>query len=214
MSRIQAVILDFDGVLAESNDEKTVAFEELAAHFPEHREKMMEYHLANYSSPRMSKFEYFVTELMGRPGDVEMVKELARQFSELVVKRVIACPDVPGTREFLLEFSARLPLYISSVTPQEELRAILSARGLASFLVAAYGNPPHPKGEAIGMVLEREGLRPEEVVFVGDSISDYRAATEGRLVFLGRFSGLPFEEIEVDLSPDLFGVADKLRNLI
>jgi phosphoglycolate phosphatase len=214
VTRIRTVILDFDGVLAESNDEKTAAFEELAALYPEHREAMMEYHLAYYSSPRMSKFEHFVAELMDRAGDQEMIEILARKFSQLVVRRVVACSDVPGAREFLSEFSARVPLYISSVTPQEELHAILEARGIDSFLVTAFGNPPYTKAEAIRIVLERERLRPEEVAFVGDSMSDYQAATEAKLVFLGRFSGLPFKEVEVDLYPDLFAVADKLRVLL
>ena len=105
MSAIGAIVLDFDGVLVESNEEKTRAFEDLFGLYPAYREAMMDYHLAHYSSPRMTKFEYYVHELMERPGDDATIQAMARQFSEFVVQRVIDCPDVSGARAFITEFS-------------------------------------------------------------------------------------------------------------
>lgn len=212
MSAIRALILDFDGVLVESNEEKTKAFEDLFALYQAHREAMMAYHLANYSRPRMAKFEHCVYELMGRLGDVEMIQTMARQFSEFVVRRVRACPDVPGAREFLDEFSRQVPLYISSVTPQNELREIVRARGIDSFFVEVFGDPPCKKSDAIRTVLTREKLLPPEAIFVGDSASDYRAAVEAGLEFVGRESGAPFDGVEVKLYEDLYEIAHLLRS--
>ena len=211
MSAIRAIILDFDGVLVESNEAKTRAFEDLFALYPAYREAMMTYHLANYSRPRMVKFEHYVYELMGRSGDVEMVQTMARRFSEFVVRRVVTCPGVPGAREFLEEFSRQVPLYISSVTPQDELREIVRARGIDSFLVEVFGDPPCSKLDAIRTVLTREKLLPLEAIFVGDSASDYRAAVEAGLKFVGRDGGLPFEGIEIELHLDLYEIADVVR---
>jgi phosphoglycolate phosphatase-like HAD superfamily hydrolase len=159
----------------------------------------------------MIKFEYYVYELMGQPGDVEMVQTLARQFSEFVVRRVVACPDVPGARAFLDEFSPQVPLYISSVTPQDELRTIIRARGIDSFFVEVFGDPPCKKLDAIRAVLAREKLLPAEVIFVGDSVSDYRTAMETGLEFVGRGSGLPFDGINIKLYRDLYEIADVVR---
>jgi len=206
-----AIILDFDGVLAESNEAKTRAFEDLFALYPLYRDAMMDYHLDNYSRPRMNKFEHYVYELMGQPGNVELVRTMARQFSEFVVRRVVACPDVPGMREFLTQFSRQVPLYISSVTPQKELRKIVRARGIDSFFVEIFGDPPCPKPEAIRAVLTREKLSPSEVIFVGDSASDYRAAREAGLEFVGRDSGLPFDDAGITLYHDLYEIADVVR---
>lgn len=211
MTVIRAIILDFDGVLAESNEEKLRAFEDLFALYPPYRDAMMDYHLDNYSWPRMSKFEHYVYELVGQPGNVEMVQTMACQFSEFVVRRVVACPDVPGTREFLTEFSQQVPLYISSVTPQGELREIARARGIDSFFVEIFGDPPCPKPDAIRAVLAREKLSPSEVLFVGDSASDYRAARGAGLEFIGRDSGLPFDDAEITLYHDLYEIADVVR---
>ena len=211
MSAIRAIILDFDGVLIESNEEKTHAFEDLFALYLPYRDAMMDYHLANYSRPRMMKFEHYVYELMGQPGNVEMVQMMARRFSEFVVRRVVACPNVPGARAFLGEFSRQVALYISSVTPQDELREIVRARGVASFFVEVFGDPPCTKADAIRAVLAREKLLPSEVIFVGDSASDYRAAVEAGVGFVSRNSGLPFDGIEVKLHCDLYEIADVVR---
>lgn len=212
MSAIKAIILDFDGVVVESNEEKGHAFGELFALYPAYRQAMMDYHLANYSSPRMMKFEHYVYKLMGRPGDVELVETMAQQFSHFVMRRVIACPEVPGAQAFLEEFSEQVPFYISSNTPHEELLQIIQARGIDSFFVDVFGNPPYRKAEAIGMVLAREQVLPHDVLFVGDSPSDYRVAVEAELEFVGRKSNLPFEGIDITLHNDLYEIARIVRS--
>ena len=211
MTVIRAIILDFDGVLVESNEEKKRAFEDFFALYPAHRDAMMEYHRRNHSCPRMMKFEHYVYELMGRPGDTETVQKMARQFSELVVPRVTACPEVPGARAFLNEFSRQVPLYISSVTPQDELREIVHARGIGSYFIDVFGDPPYKKTVAIRMVMERERLLPAEVIFIGDAVSDYGATIESGVGFLGRDSGLPWDGAKVRLYCDLLEIANVVR---
>jgi phosphoglycolate phosphatase-like HAD superfamily hydrolase len=213
MKKIRAVILDFDGVIAESNQVKDDAFAEFFSRFPDQQAALLAHHEAHHARPRREKFEY-AAQLLGRPGDLALLEEMGIQFSALVSSRVIACPPVPGAPEFLREFSGLLPLYISSVTPQEELRAILRGRGLDGFFAEAYGNPPTPKALAIAQVLERERLQPGEVAFVGDSLSDYQAAAAAGLVFWGRDSGHSFAGADIALYPDLHAVAEVLRPLV
>lgn len=211
MKKIRAVILDFDGVLAESNQEKEAAFEEFFALYPEHRQAMHDFHLSHRPHPRREKFTYYVEVLMGCPGDRQLVEEMVSQFSEMVFNRVIACPPVLGSIEFLQEFSSRIPLYISSVTPQEELQGIIRKRGIETYITEAFGNPPISKEEAIAQVLERERVGPDEVAFVGDSLSDYKSATAAGLIFWGRDSGQSFGDAKVELYPDLHAIAAVVR---
>jgi phosphoglycolate phosphatase-like HAD superfamily hydrolase len=211
MSVPGAVVLDFDGVLVESNEMKTRAFEDLAALYPEHSKAMMAYHLANFSRPRHEKFEHFVNQLMGRPGDEGLLQRMGQQFSDLVVSRVVASPFVHGAEAFLEIFSRRLPLYVSSVTPQDELRRIIRMRGMESYFQDIYGDPPRSKVEAIRYVLSQHALTPSQLIFVGDSPSDFRAATETGVEFLGRDSGQPFEGIELDLFRDMHAIRDELH---
>lgn len=214
MRTIKAIILDFDGVLAESNAVKDAAFVEFFSRYPEHAAAMEAYHLAHYAEPRQMKFAYFIEELMGRPGDAGAVERMAEAFSELVAERVIACPEVPGASDFLAEFSPYLPLYISSVTPQAELGRIIVARGVAPHIRRAFGNPPTPKVDAVATVLKDEGLEPGEVAFVGDSESDRQVAVKTGLVFFGRDSGQLFADAELAVAADLGAVADRLRTLL
>ena len=95
MNTIRAIILDFDGVLAESNQAKSQAFEDFFALYPSHADAMRAYHLENYATSRMAKFAYFVDRVMGRPGDEELVNKMVNQFSGIVKGRVIASTDVP-----------------------------------------------------------------------------------------------------------------------
>jgi phosphoglycolate phosphatase-like HAD superfamily hydrolase len=214
MNTIGAIILDFDGVLAESNQAKSRAFEDFFALYPAYHDAMLAYHLEHYATSRMAKFEYYVNELMGRPGDEGLVNTMLNQFSGLVKGRVIASPDVPGAREFLKEFSQRVPLYISSVTPQDELREIVKARGIACFLTEVFGNPPLKKVDAIRKIIAEEGLAPSRVAFIGDSHSDYQAAQRTGVGFFGRDSGFGFEEAPIPLFDDLFDIAEALRTRI
>ena len=214
MGRIKTVVLDFDGVLAESNEVKDAAFGEFFQRYPEHAVAMQAYHREYHAQPRRVKFAYLVEELMQRPRDTGMIDCLTEEFSALVAERVIACPEVPGAGAFLAEFAPLVPLYISSVTPQNELDWILAVRKVAPHIRRAFGNPPYSKDAAIGNILEREGLDPSQVAFVGDSESDCQVARLTGLEFYGRDSGQPFTDPSLCLSEDMYAVADKLRALV
>lgn len=214
MKKIKAVILDFDGVLAESNAEKEAAFDELFALYPEYCSAMKDYHLAHRASPRRKKFAHYVEVLMGCRGDGVAIERMTKRFAEIVTERVIACPPVPGSIEFLSEFSKRVPLYISSVTPLDDLKKIIKARKIAGYIVETYGDPPTKKVDAINSILLREKIEPNEVAFIGDSPSDFHAAEQTGIVFFGRYSGQPFTGLEVELFRDLFQIAAQLRPLL
>ena len=214
MSRIRAVVLDFDGVIAESNAIKNGAFEEFFALYPAHQESMRAFHQEHHAKPRRFKFTYYAQELSGLADDTEAIEQMAAKFSTLLSDKVIRCAEVPGARQFLEEFHSLVPLYISSMTPHEELLRIVEARGLMPFIKQAFGNPPHAKDVVVRQVLAWEGLQPQEVVFVGDSASDYEVALNTGLVFMGRDSGQVFPDTDLTLYADLYEIADAFRPLI
>ena len=206
MDVVRAVLLDFDGVLLESNEAKTEAFAELFSQYPDHTGQMMDFHLMNISTPRLKKFEYFVYSLMKKPGDATLVEEMANRFSDIVFRRVINCSEVPGARAFLEAYYERLPLYVSSMTPQEELIEIIRRREFAGYFADIFGDPPIKKTEAIRKVIQKEAISPGELVFIGDSDSDYRAAKSIGIPFIGRDSGQTSQCEAVFSCRDLFDV--------
>jgi phosphoglycolate phosphatase-like HAD superfamily hydrolase len=211
---IELLVLDFDGVLVESNGIKTAAFRDVFARFPEHQSRMLAFHEEHVSLSRYAKFEYLVGTLLGRPGDDALVAELAADFSRRVVERVATCVEVPGAHEFLAEFAARVPTYLASVTPDAELREILDRRGLRRWFADVFGFPPQSKRAAVESVIERHGVDRAHVMLIGDSQGDLEVAREAGVQFIARNSGLPFDEPGLQTYPDLYAIADIVRQRI
>lgn len=209
---LRVLVLDFDGVILESNDVKTEAFRDVFARFPEHCKAMMAYHLANLSEPRFVKFDYLL-ERLGHPGEAVLRAELAADFSRRVLERLASVPFVVGAEAFLREVTPRLPVYLASVTPAEDLDAILERRGLRAWFRDVYGCPPWTKPSAVRDVLRREACAPHDALLLGDSAGDQRTATETGVEFVARHSGLPFDDpAPRTLFPDLAAVATYLRD--
>ena len=188
---LKALILDFDGVLVESNDIKTEAFKTVFAEYPEHHRRMIDYHHRNMSLSRVEKFRYFIRECLDRGDDPALLKALLSAYSREVVDRVASCPATPGSLDFLEEFSAHLPLYLASVTPVEDLDWVLEKRSLKKYFREVFGDPPVPKKEAVVRVRVREKCRLEELLLIGDSEGDWTTARETGIGFIGYDSGMP-----------------------
>lgn len=211
---LHAIVLDFDGVVLESNDLKTNAFAHVFSRFPDHVDAMMAYHHAHVSASRFNKFEHLVRDRLGRRDDEPLVAELAAAFSQFMRERLKTCPPVPGALAFLAEFSGRVPLFVVSATPEPELLAVLEERNLAKYFTGVFGCPPWTKPAAVKASLARAGAAPGEAVMVGDSAGDWGAAQEAGIEFIGRDSGLPFPPGAPAPMADLHAVAAALRHRI
>jgi phosphoglycolate phosphatase-like HAD superfamily hydrolase len=211
MRALRAIISDFDGVILESNDLKTRAFEGVFAGFPEHADAMMAYHHAHVSDSRFAKFRHFVTACLGRPEGDPLVEQLAAAFSAEMLRQIDACPFVPGALAFLVRAHAAVPVFLASVTPQEELDEILRRRGLAEYFTRVYGCPPWSKAAAVTDIVSAFG-GSEGVLFIGDSAGDQRAALETGVEFIARDSGLPFDAPRPRAFPDLLQLGESIAD--
>lgn len=207
---IRTLVLDFDGVLIESNDLKTAAFEVVFARFPEHLPAMMAFHHAHVSESRYVKFEHLATHHLGRAADDPVVQELADAFAREMRLRLIACPDVAGAATFLARVGDRLPVYLASMTPDEELSDLVKMRGWNHYFQHTYGCPPWSKERAITSVIEAHGR--DGLVFVGDSAGDQRVAARMAIEFVARDSGLPFDDPRPTAYPDMNAVFAALES--
>lgn len=218
---IRAILFDFDGVLVESVDIKTKAFAKIFENeSPETIQKIVEYHIENKGVSRFEKFRYIYKEILKRPLSDSNFQRLCDRFSTLVMEEVINAPYVSGAKEFLERNYKSSDLYVISSTPEEELKRIIAKRGMSKYFRAIIG-APLKKGEIALNILRGGKYKPEEVLLIGDSIADYKAAKGAHIAFVGRvtekdnpFAGFPIMVVRDMKSLPRCRVQDLLSNLL
>ncbi len=183
--RVSAFVLDFDGVILESNHVKNQAFRDLFAGFPQHLPAIERYHCGNEGLSRYVKFEWIYRKLLNQPLDQAAVALLDQKFSALVVEGVLASPFVAGAQQFLERFSDRVPIFVASGTPEAEIRDIMRRRGLEKYFAGVFGSPD-TKAVIARRIIARHNFRPEECLFVGDALADLEGAAAAGMRFVGR----------------------------
>ena len=206
---IRVCALDFDGVVLESVGVKLEAFHRLFAGHPNTPE-IVGYLDANNGLDRYTKFRHIWTTMLGRAYGPEVEARLDAEFSAMVLEAVLACPFVAGAEDFLRE--AKLPLYVISAMPLRELKIIVEKRGLEARFRGLYGSPGG-KTAQLREVIVREKLTPDEIVFIGDSENDRKAATETGVAFIGRRNAEKFAPPLPLLLPDLSGLSAAIAGL-
>ncbi len=186
MSKLRVIVFDFDGVILESASVKTEAFVELYAGYGEDvTRRVREHHLANLGISRFKKFAWIAECVLGKPLAAEESVALGERFSKLALDRVLAAPFVKGADVALSTLQATHPLFVASGTPQEELDRIVAHRDIMARFREVHGTP-REKPEILSDVMVRHGASRSETLFVGDGMSDYKAAAAVGIEFLAR----------------------------
>lgn len=182
----EAVLFDFDGVIVESEHIKTDAFRLLYAPYgPGIAAAVVAHHLAHGGISRRQKIRYCHRTLLGIELAPDELDVLCLRFSQLVEDQVVAAPMVPGADALLEALDGRVPMFIVSGTPQEELGRIVDRRGLVRYFAGVFGSPAE-KPPLIRDILARHRLDPTACVFIGDAMTDYNAAEVCGVPFIGR----------------------------
>ena len=182
---LKAIALDFDGVILESVDLKTRAFRALFKDYPRHLDRIVKLHVENGGLSRYEKFAVIYRDYLNQPLTELEKARLGREFSQFIEHEILTCSYVQGALEFIKLESEHLPLFLVSGTPETELRAIARKRKLESYFRSVCGSP-RSKDVLLHAILADNGWRSSEVVFVGDSMTDFRAAQSVGMPFIGR----------------------------
>ncbi|CAK0764368.1 Phosphoglycolate phosphatase-like HAD superfamily hydrolase [Azospirillaceae bacterium] len=184
--RLSALFFDFDGVILESADIKTAAFEALFASVPEHLPQIVSLHRRLGGVSRYEKFSMIHRDILRVPfSDAERIM-LGERFSALIADALRFCPMVPGVLMALETLQRyKIPFFVVSGTPQEELEELCAQRDLTRFFVEIHGSP-RTKIEILSDILARFGLRATETAMIGDAMTDYEAARAVGARFIGR----------------------------
>lgn len=182
---IKAIAFDFDGVIVESVDVKTRAFAKLFEHEGiDIVNKVVDYHLQNGGISRYEKFRYYYQHLLKRTLTTKEEAELGVTFSRYVLEEVINAEWIPGAKEAIESLHKKVPLFIVSGTPEDELKYIVGKKGIQSYFSGVYGAPAK-KDEILSGIISKMEVMPSEIIMIGDSKSDYIAAVETGVHFIG-----------------------------
>ena len=189
--KINTLVFDCDGVILDSNAIKTEAFYEIGKQYSgEAGTRLAQYHIENGGESRYKKFKYFFENILNKRSSKKEVNRLSEIFSKITVNKVLTCPIAEGIFELRKKTCKKKWLVVSG-SDQEELRKIFIARGLyKSFNGGIFGSP-----DTKDTILDRElklGNIIEPALFIGDSITDYKAAKNAGMdfIFLRKWSGV------------------------
>lgn len=184
--KYQAIFFDFDGVILDSVNVKTEAF---AAMFHQYGSKVqrqvVDFHLANGGMSRFKKFEHYYKNLLHRDVSQNELVLLGDKFTELSLQGVIDSPFMPGALETLKLLSfTKTPCFIVSGTPHDEIKHIIQQKDLSAYFLEVHGSPK-VKSVIVSELICKYNFTSSSCLFIGDAMSDYRAAQETGLKFLG-----------------------------
>lgn len=145
--------------------------------------KVVEHHEANGGISRFDKFRLYHESFINKTITEEQITDLASQFSELVIEKVINAPYVPGVLEYLKKLYKQYKLFISTGTPTEEMKQILNGRRIAHYFIDVFGSP-EKKILHMNNILSDYNFNPDELIFYGDSNSDLDAAENLNIEFI------------------------------
>ena len=179
------IFWDFDGVIKDSVKVKSTAFGQLFESFGEDVVKRVrEHHEANSGISRFDKLPIYLG-WAGCLSTTELVEEYSKKFSILVKHKVIESNWVPGVLEFIQNKTNKQSYFIITATPQAEIEEIINELELTDFFHKIIG-APISKSNAIKSILDSFCIEAEQSIMLGDSISDYQAATENGITFFLR----------------------------
>jgi phosphoglycolate phosphatase-like HAD superfamily hydrolase len=185
LSAATLICWDFDGVIKDSVEVKTVAYESIFSPFGrEVTTRVRQHHENNGGVSRCDKIPLYLT-WAGEAATPAQVKEFCDRFSKSVLKAVIDSQWVPGVREYLLQHFAKQYFVLVTATPQEEIEQILAILDIAHCFREVYGAPTK-KASAIKDVLSRRKCAPAQAVMIGDTETDLQAAQANSVPFLLR----------------------------
>ena len=181
---LKGIIFDFDGVIADSVQVKTDAFASLYEQYGDNIvTKVIEHHEANGGMSRFKKIKLYHESFLNKTITNEKIEDLANQFSKLVVRKVIDVPYVPGVFKYIQKCYEKYNLFISTGTPTNEIKQILSARDIAEYFIGIHGSP-EKKSLHITKIISKYNYHPDELISYGDANTDINAAKQASVPFI------------------------------
>ncbi len=188
MSRIQAVLLDVDGTLIDSNDAHAQAYVDAG------KELGVEMDFAEVRRGIGMGGDKLLPEASGIEEESEQGKRITARKKEIFGELLPTLEPAPGARELLERLRADgVKLVVATSAKRDEMKAILEQAGVADLIDAATSasdaEESKPDPDIVEAALEQAGFPAGEVVMLGDTPYDVLAATRAGVRIIGVRTG-------------------------
>lgn len=198
----EVIFWDFDGVIKDSVNVKSIAFEQLFLPFGKRiADRVRSHHECNGGVSRYNKIPIYL-DWAGESVSESNIQFFCDRFSNMVQQAVIDSPWVPGVREYLEKHFVRQHFVLVTATPHAEIMIILEKLNLLRCFTEVYG-APKSKIDAVREYLLQWKYSPQQAILIGDSSSDCDAAKANEIRFLLRCTPLN-RELQLTQSKFMF----------
>ena len=178
------VFWDFDGVIKDSVDVKTQAFQDLFESYGYNvAQKVITHHLKNGGISRFEKIPLYLKSYAGQKLNDKIIAVYLEKFSNMVVQKVIDSPWVPGTLDAIKNKRSSQKFILVTGTPHDEIHIILETLKIDRYFDTFYGSP-NKKETIIKQCLDSSVISAVDCLYFGDSYTDYSAAKTNGVPFV------------------------------
>lgn len=181
---IKVIVFDFDGVIIDSEEIKqkgySLMFSEFGEDIPQDAVSSARQTHKQGGVGRLAVIHKIV-DLLGK--DDSHVGIYAERYAHVVsgrLSKIAVSQEVIGV---LGVVHSRFPLYINSLTPDEELLKLVDRLGIKHFFTKVLG-ASRSKVENLEQIATLEKVKPAEILFIGDTRGDEDAALNYGCEFL------------------------------
>jgi len=172
---IKVIVFDFDGTLVDSNRLKYDTFFDLFPSDDFHNRvindvltKLGEESRYIIISEILNRIE---SSNNGSLSSKKLTEDLVNKYGARVMAGLRNCNEKPRAGKILKQLSAKYPLYLSSTTPEADLRKIVKYKRWGNIFCDIFGYP-NKKTSTLFKIIKRESIVPNNVLVVGDGESD------------------------------------------
>ena len=186
----KVVFWDFDGVIKDSIEVKSDAFEEIFIGFGSKlASKVKAHHECNVGMSRFDKLPIYLSWAGIISPSKKLVEEYENRFSLLVVQKVMDSEWVEGVLEYLQNKHTSQQFFLITATPQKEIEYILMQLKIIDYFQKVVGSPIQKK-IAIKNILNDYSILTSDAVMIGDSEADFRSSKLNNIEFVLRKTNL------------------------
>jgi len=183
MFRYRIFIFDFDGVILNSHKIKTQTFQKIFSRYGTsvgiNAKKL---HLRHMGVSRKKKINLINSLYLNKFLTRNELDKINNEFKEIVQNKILKMQLNKNLINFF-KLKKNNNIYISTGTDQNEIENLCKMKKIKHFFAKIYGSPK-TKIQHISDIIRRNNVDRKNILFIGDSFSDYKAAKIKKIDFL------------------------------